>query len=149
MKKMTWILIIAVVAVVAVPFGVYGMDYMDKYEVNVSMVATSDALGVIYLNDMETEIDEMDWLSFWDILKGHSTGGDKSDYYFIAIAITNKASGDTVTDGVRIDLMPGQIVNVTIEILEVLPGDSSMRVYVDSLFTGGIIYDKTTDIVVG
>ena len=149
MKKVTWILALAVVGIIAVPSVVYAVDYLDEYEVTVNLSASSEALGVIYITELETSVEPMDWLSFWDVLKGHSTGEDREDYYFIGIEITQDSSGEVATGGERIVLAAGEAIDLSMIVFEVSPGDSTLRIYVDSLFTGGIIYDQSSNIVVG
>lgn len=148
MKKMTMILIGIVAVVIAFPAGVYAFDYLNEYEANVTFTVSSSAIGIVDVTDISASTKLMDWLSFWDTLKGHSTA-DRSDYYLVFVEITQDSSGETVTESQYVEVAVGSSVDMSFTLFEVEPGDSTLRIYVQSMLTQSIIFDHSVDLQVG
>lgn len=148
MKKTTLIVVILVAAIFVVPAGVYAFDYLNEYEVNVNFSISSSELGVVDVTEVEVNTQLMDWLSFWDTLKGHSAA-DKSDYYLVFVEITQDSSGESVTDNQYLEVEVGASVDLSFTLFEVEPGDSTLRIYVQAMLTQSIVFDVSSDIQVG
>ena len=148
MKKFILLIIVAVVLVIAVPVGAYYMNYVNEYEVDVSFDISSSELGSVDVTNMEYTSDSMGWFTWFDTLKGHSTY-DRSDYYLVFVTVTQDASGYSVTETEYLEVPVGESKELTISVFEARPGDSTIRIYVESKLTLGIVFDQSYDVTIG
>lgn len=148
MKKLTWLIAIGVAAVFVVPAVVYAFDYANEYQVDVSITATSNELGVVDVTNVDTSVSEMGYWTFWDTFASHSAP-DRSDYYTVYVEVTQDTSGATVTETEYLEVQVGASMDLSFTLYEVQPGDSTLRVYVHSMLTQSIVFDQSFDLLVG
>ena len=148
MKKIILLIIIGVVLIIGVPVGAYYMNYVNEYEVNVTMDISSNELGSVDVTNMDYTSKSMGWFSWFDTLKGHSTY-DRSDYYLVFVTITQDASGYSATETKYLEVPVGESKSIDITVFEVKPGESTIRIYVESKLTMGIVFDQSYDVSIG
>lgn len=128
--------------VLAVPYVVYALDYRGNYNVAVAFTANRDLAGVFSVSAVDFISEPTEAWDFWDIMKGHSGGGDKGPGYQIYCeAFRSGALIGFETTAMLLD--DGETQDQTITLMNLAPGQASFRLYIVEILTDTTVYDRT------
>lgn len=131
-----------VAAVIAVPYMVYALDYAGHYNVQVQFTANKDSAGVFSVSSVGFLSEPTEAWDFWDIMKGHSGGGDKGYGYQVYCEVSR--GGSLIGFAVTMMLLENsESADQTITVMNLAPGEASFRLYIVDLLTETTVYDRT------
>lgn len=145
-KKLLKIGVIAIVVVVAACYIVGAYTYDGKYKATVTMdLELGDTIGAVEVFNIQVASEPMEPLSIFDALK---VSPEVRGNYSVFVTLNQSGVEKTSTTGVIMS-DPKVTYTASLEILEVQPGDATVRVFVVWNLVNSVVYDYTKAVTIG